>query len=116
MSDQTILGYFGAGIVCAVGCRLLLRRLKIEPTRYWSILLGNGTEAIIFTVLLWPITLVGIVGWYALNRAADRYDAKLKARDEERRRRERANPMATLSLDELLKKVDEQKRESSKRG
>lgn len=114
MSDHAVIGYFVAGILCAIACRMLLRRLKIEPSRYWSIILGEGTEAIIVTVLLWPVTLAAIVLWYVLKLFADRYDAKLRARDKEKIERERANPLSTLSLDELLKKVDEQKKEISR--
>ncbi|BET65437.1 hypothetical protein ASA1KI_03550 [Opitutales bacterium ASA1] len=113
MSDHAVTGYFVAGILCAIGCRILLRRLGIKPSRYWSVILGEGTEAIIFTVLLWPVTLAAIVLWYVLKRWADRCDAKLKARNSERIERERANPMSALSLDDLLKKVEEQKREAS---
>ena len=110
MSDAAIISYFVGGVVCVIGCRILLRRLKIEPTHYWRVLLGEGTEAIIVTLLLWPITLIAIALYYVLKRSAARYDVKLKVLEAERRRKERENPRSGLSLDELLKKVEEQKR------
>jgi hypothetical protein len=109
--DLVIISYFVAGILCAIGCRMLLRRLEIQATNYWSFILGEGTEVIFITILLWPITLLALVVYYLLKRSADRYDAKLRAADAERRRKEREDSLSTLTLDQLLEKVEEQKKE-----
>lgn len=112
MSDAAIISYFVVGIVCAFGLKSVLRRLKIEPERYWSILLGEGTEVIIVTVLLWPLTLLAILVSCLLKRSAENSEREFQRFNDEQRRIKKENPLSGLSLDELLQKVDEQKKSS----
>jgi hypothetical protein len=116
MSDAAIISYFVVGIVCAFGLKFFLRRLRIEPERYWSILLGEGTEAIIVTVLFWPLTLLAILLFCLLRRSAENSERELRRFNKDQRRIKKENPLSGLSLDELLQKVDEHKKspESSK--
>ncbi|MES2693062.1 MAG: hypothetical protein V4773_06280 [Verrucomicrobiota bacterium] len=110
MSDTMLISYFSVGLVSAIGCRILLHRLKTRPTPYWRILLGGGTEAIIVTLFLWPITLLALVLYHVLKKPPAVGDgAGANALEAERQKRERENSTPRLSLDELLKKVEEQK-------
>ena len=113
MNDHRLIVYLVAGVLCAIGCRFLLHRLKIKPNQYWNILLGGGSEAGLVTVFLWPVTLAAILLWYVLKRLVGRSEAELQAEAEEKARA-RANPVSSLSFDDLLKKLDEETKKLSK--
>ena len=102
--------YLVVGLLCAIALQIFLSKQGGDAGHYWLVLLSGAIESFLLTIVLWPLQLGAILAGYLLQAWADRTNRIWKEKEAERKLREEKSRFLALPLDELLKKVEEEKR------